>query len=453
MTRRSLRLRLLVVSMASIAAALVLAGFVLVALFGRHVERRVDEELSAHIRQLAGRVAFAADGTFSLTADPADPRFAEPLSGLYWQVQEDASGSRLRSRSLWDYVLALPDDDLARGIIHTHLLPGPADARLVAQERPVQYEAGGGQRVLRIAVAIDTRSLDRLRAEFAADLVLPLVALGAILAFAAWVQIWLGLRPLDAVRRGIGAVRARAQRRLAGRFPDEIMPLVSEVNELLDAQERVMEHARNRAADLAHGLKTPLTVLVGDARKLRSRGEGEIAAELETIARSMQRHVDHQLARARLAADAARSRAEADLGSIVEAVVATLRRTPQGERIAWSVAVPVGRKAPVDASDLTEVVGNLLENAAKWARRAVRVEAVEQADRVALRVLDDGPGIPDERIEVIGARGIRLDEATPGSGLGLAIVRDIAAAYGGELTLHNRPEGGLAVTAFFPRVA
>ena len=445
---RSLRLRLLVASIVSIVAALVLAGFVLVALFGRHVDRRVEEELSTYVRQLAGQLSFSADGSLQVSGDLADPRFTEPLSGLYWQIQDDQSGARLRSRSLWDYVLPLPPDRLATGAVHQHTLPGPGGAELLVQERQVVYSTPV-ERTLRIAVAVETRNLQALRAEFAADLVLPLAALAAILVLAGWVQVWFGLRPLHAVRRALAAVRARSQSRLIGRFPAEITPLVTEVNELLEGQERAIQHARHRAADLAHGMKTPLTVLISDAQKLQRRGETEIAAELETLARSMQRHIDHELARARLSAKTDRGAAE--LRPVVEGVVATLRRTPQGEAVDWRIALPPDCIVGCDPGDLTEIVGNLLENAVKWARTAVSVEVGESADGVSLRVLDDGPGVPAGEIEGIGQRGVRVDEAKPGSGIGLSIVREIITAYGGRLFLENRQGGGLAATVLLPR--
>jgi signal transduction histidine kinase len=167
----------------------------------------------------------------------------------------------------------------------------------------------------------------------------------------------------------------------------------------------------------------------------------------------MQQQIDHQLARARLAAEVRRGQFSTGVAEVAAAVVATLRRTPRGEAIEWTIAVPQGCTVSLENGDLTELVGNLLENAAKWARRLVRLEAVESAGEVEVTVLDDGPGIPADRLASVGARGVRLDATTPGSGLGLAIVRDLVAAYGGRLKLRNRPEGGLAVTAWLPRGA
>lgn len=451
MIRNSLRLRLLLASVASIAVALLLAGLALVALFERHVERRVDAELETYIRQLAGNLDVGADAAPALSADPADPRFTQIFSGLYWQVQDHSGGPVLRSRSLWDYVIPLPADALEPGVIHAHELPGPEGSRLHVQERPVIYDTGAGRRVLRIAAAIDRRTLEQARAEFAAELAVALAVLGLVLVAAAWVQVTVGLRPLEAVRRGISEIRSRSRRRLDGRYPDEIMPLVAEVNELLDAQETAMERARHRAADLAHGLKTPLTVLAGDARKLRARGETEIADELGELAGAMRRHIDGELARARAAAESARGRSETDLAATVEGVVATLRRTPRGAALEWELALPERCPVALDANDLAEAVGNLLENASKWARRRVRIGASETDGAVALTVLDDGPGVPEEMIEALGARGVRLDQRIPGTGMGLAIVKEILEAYGGAVTLRNAAGGGLLATLSLPR--
>ena len=450
MTRHSLRVRLLLTSAASIAVALGLAGFGMVELFERHVERRQEAELASYVGQLAGALRFADDGTPSLSVPPADPRFGQPLSGLYWQIQEDASGLRLRSRSLWDSVIPLPEDPLEPVQPHIHEVPGPGSEPLIVQERRVLYDTANGRRAFRIAAGIDHREAQRAAREFGTDLVPALLALALVLIAAAWMQVLVGLRPLEAVRIAVGRVRSRARQRLDEDFPDEIMPLVGEVNDLLAAQERAMDHARNRAADLAHGLKTPLTVLVNDARRLRARGEDEIAGEIENMVGTMRQHIDHELARARLAAGTAHGGAACDLVAVARGVVATLQRTPHGEALAWRLALPERCAVAVDANDLAEIVGNLAENAVKWARDAVTIEAVSVDGAVRLTVADNGPGVPDDQIDVLGARGLRLDERMPGSGMGLAIAREIAEAYGGALSLANAPRGGLVATVTLP---
>lgn len=451
MSRRSLRARLLLVSTASIAVALALAGFALVELFERHVERRVAAELATYAKQLAGNLQFDAVGMPSLAGGLADPRFGQPLSGLYWQIQEDATGIRLRSRSLWDYVLPMPKDRLVGGVVHTHELPGPGGEELMVQERPVIYDVAGAPHTMRIAVAVERRSIEQAGREFAAELAPALLVLAAFLSVAAWAQVLVGLRPLEAVRQGVSRIRARARQRLDDPYPDEIMPLVTEVNDLLTAQEEAMERARNRAADLAHGLKTPLSVLVGDARRLREQGAHDIADELEDLARTMRRHVERELTRARMDAGRLGGRHSADLCEAVRGVVATLKRTPRGEMLDWALDLPGSCAVAMEAGDLAEVAGNILENAAKWARRTVRVKVLQTGAGVRLYVRDDGPGVPDDRIGSLGERGVRLDERTPGSGMGLAIVREILAAYAASIEFRNDPEGGLEVALTAPR--
>lgn len=446
MNLRSLRIRLLAAAVLSIAAALLLAGLGLVALFERHVERRVSAELTTYIHQIAGYLDFGADGSISLSGTLADPRFERAFSGLYWQINDESADIRVRSRSLWDYVLPMPADDLTPGVVHSHRLPGPDGGMLTVQERIIIYGRPEGERLVRIAVALDRRDIEKARVEFAGEVAPALLLLTVVLAIAAWAQVSIGLRPLEGIRRGVNAIRSKRQQRLRGNFPDEVMPLVQEVNELLDEQDRSMERARARAGDLAHGLKTPLTVLTADARKLREQGEAGFADEIEDLARFMQRHIDRELARTRIAYESGRRRRQANLAEVVGGLVATLRRTPRGEALDWTLAIPGDLVVGIDPGDLTEAVGNLLENAAKWARSSVRVIADRDGGAVVLQIRDDGEGILEKQISALGQRGTRLDEQVPGTGLGLAIVKDILDAYEGDLELCNEPAGGLKVT-------
>jgi signal transduction histidine kinase len=448
MRRRSLRLRLLLAAVASVGVALLVAGSALVALFSAQIDERIDAELDTYIRQLTAAVVLDPDGTLRLTRPLADPRFDKPYGGLYWQIQDDAHGTALRSRSLWDTRLALPADKLRPGVVDRHTLPGPGGQPLLVRERPVILPVAGGERMLRIAVGLDMRDILDARGELVGQVAVALGVLGVVLLVAAWVQVGVGLSPLEAVRRGLNAINAGERRRLEGAFPDELQPLVGEVNQLLAAQERAMEAARARAAELAHGLKTPLTVIAGDAARLRERGEAEIADELEELAGAMRRHVEHELTRARLQF-AGSGRPATPLAGAIEPILRTLRRTPAGGALDWRVAVPAAIAVALEPPDLAELLGNLLENAARWARASVTIEAV-RAGPVRLTIADDGPGVPPAMIDRIGERGVRSDERPGGAGIGLAIVRDILEAYGGALRLENRPEGGLRATVELP---
>lgn len=446
---RSLRLRMTLVALVSLTVALGLAGIGLVELFGRHVERRIGAELDTYLDQLSAAVV--PDSGQSMTAGLrlGDPRFDQPLSGLYWQIVDEDSGAIERSRSLWDTVLDLPVDTPAAGETHAHQISGPRDARLLVHERRVTLQAADGLRTVRLAVAIDLVELERAQAEFAHDLAPSLTVLGIVLLAAATAQIAIGLKPLTALRSAVAAIRRGSATRLIGDFPAEVEPLVEEVNTLLAEREAMTERARAHAADLAHGLKTPLTALAAEVRRLRERGETGIADEVEAIASTMRRHVDRQLARAK-ARMGQRTRAQCDVAGVVDRVVAVVRKTPAGARLAWTVAVPASLSAAIDADDLTEILGNLLENAARHAATGVAVAAETSEQGVSLFIDDDGPGIaPGERDAAL-RRGGRLDTHGPGAGIGLAIAGDLAEMWGGSLRLDAAPIGGLRVMVRLP---
>lgn len=447
MRLHSLRQRLFAAAILAVSVSLLAVFLVLTHLFERHVTRHYDAELQSWLRQLSGVVEFLPDGKVELARPLPDARFGEPLSGLYWQIEEDETGMIVASRSLWDTHIPLPKDALPLGQVDSHVLPGPQGSQLRIQERRIVFDLPSGSRSLRMAVAMDMTEIAAARRAFAADLWPYLVAMGLLLLVAAWFYTGIGLAPLDRIRRSLYAVRNGATRRLEGDFPSEVMPLVEEANALLAAQDESLAQARARAADLAHGLKTPLAVLQSDAERLRARGQGDLADEMSQIASQMGRHVQRELARSRLRGEAATPIA---LLPVVERLVASFRRTPGGEKLDWTVQIPDTLLVAADAQDLTELLGNLLDNAVKWARTAIRIEAKADGATALIHVLDDGPGVPESALPSLAGRGVRLDEAVPGHGLGLAIARDIAAACHGVLGISNRPGGGFAVRIELP---
>jgi signal transduction histidine kinase len=246
------------------------------------------------------------------------------------------------------------------------------------------------------------------------------------------------------LRRGVADIRSGQRRHLPSAVPAEVKPLVEEVNGLIDAQEREIERSRSRAADLAHGLKTPLAALAADAARLRERGQEDIAKEIEAVGDAMSRHVDRELARAR-ARDTARQRGNVatPLKPLVESLVATLARTPAGQGLSFDARIADGLTVPLDRTDLAEVLGNLLENAARHAKQQVRIGVDAKGAEIVIE--DDGPGIaPAERARML-ERGARLDRRGDGAGLGLAIVQDVLSAYGWRLELASSELGGLKV--------
>ncbi len=443
MKQNSLRLRLVAGGATAIVIALTIAGITLTLLFERHVARTVAQDLEVHLKQLLAGINIDSENRIVVPRPPADPRFAEPLSGLYWQISDDRD-QLLRSRSLWDTTLSLPIDEPASGETHQHEIGGPAGARLLATERRIVLKSGGHDVPVRVAVAVDLARVTDARTAFAADLILALGVLGIVLAAATAIQVSLGLRPLDALRRGIADIRSGRGRHLAVQGPDEVRPLVDEVNALLDAREQDVARSRHRAADLAHGLKTPLAALAADGDRLRQKGETAIADEIEVVIDAMRRHVDRELARARVQGrDLSGRGAATPMLPLVRSLIATLSRTAAGGRIHYETTMADDIVAPFDRTDLAEILGNLLENAARHAKSRVRIAAEMSSNGLAIGIEDDGPGIAPELRSAALARGVRLDERGDRTGLGLAIVQDVLDAYGWALHLDNSELGGL----------
>jgi signal transduction histidine kinase len=379
----------------------------------------------------------------------ADPRFQRPLSGLYWQIQDLDRPTLLRSRSLWDAVVELPEGDLEPGKVHQHTLDGPTGEALLVRERRVIFQTDGETRRLRIAIAVSRQELVSARDAFAAGMLPYLAVIALLLILAAWVQVAVGLSPLDAVRRGVSAVRSGERRRLGEAYPHEVMPLVDEMNALLDAQERAIADARAWTADLAHGLKTPLMVLTADSQRLRERGDEAMADDLDQLAETVRRRVDRELIRARLRSGFRAKQTRSDVPAVLRRIVRTLRRTPRGAELDWVTESEEALAAAIAPDDLAELLGNLLENAVKWADRVIRV-SVTRDRGVRIRIEDDGPGVPQDQLANLGRRGLRLDEKTQGTGLGLAIVLDIVEAYRGEIAFARSAIGGLAAEVLIP---
>ncbi|WP_346898536.1 HAMP domain-containing sensor histidine kinase [uncultured Roseibium sp.] len=450
MTRGSLRLRLLLAGAISILLALALSATGLTVLFYRHVERRVDTELGVFLDQIVSGLAQNTEtGALELTRAPSDPRFEVPLSGLYWQVSFD--DTVLRSRSLWDNVLQLPDDELTDGALHRHVIPGPVSGDLLTLERSVKLSPRAGGQTVRVAAAITLSDVRSATRDFAFDMLPYLILLALFLIGAAYIQVTIGLRPLHRIRQRLRVIRQDPDARFgtAG-FPQEIEPMALELDTLLTDRQTRIEKARARAGDLAHGLKTPLQVLLGDVERLRSAGLHDIAEDVEHVAHTMQRHVERELARARLATGT--GQAVSNIGEAVNRVVSVVSRTPAGAALDWALDVDEQANVVIDPDDLAEALGNLLENAARHARSHVKVRTVSADGRVTIRIEDDGPGIPEDQIEKMLERGGRLDQSTSGAGLGLAIVQEIADVWGGTFRLCPL-QPGLAVELGFHAIS
>jgi signal transduction histidine kinase len=466
---KSLRIRLLAAAAIVVSLVLVLAGFALVVVFERNVIRAIDIELDAYIDQLASILVRDESGDVTIENELADPRFRQPYGGRYWQVSSD-KGVLLRSRSLWDTLLQIDEVPAPGAGVRRQELAGPdrqvlyAAIRSVILEQPGPQEERPGQEQIQpgpqggrpgaeeeryvLVAAMDRAEVDNINAKFGGDIVPALGVFAVLLIGAAWVQVSVGLAPLEKIRTGLEAVRLGESRHLDADVPSELHPLVAETNRLLDAQESALVKARARAGDLAHGLKTPLTALTMLAEGLRNDGQGGLAHEIEHQLQGLGRHVERELVRSRIAAGAQATRTL--LEPTVSGLVKTISKLPRGDGIDWCIESPAGLAAAVDEVDLAEILGNLMDNARKWTRSAVAVKVRRRDREVEILVEDDGAGIPEHDRSRVLNRGIRLDERVPGTGLGLTIVKDIVEAYNGRLDLGPSDIGGLRVSLVLP---
>jgi signal transduction histidine kinase len=262
-----------------------------------------------------------------------------------------------------------------------------------------------------------------------------------------------GLRPFEELRGRLAAVRSGAARQVDGSYPTEVQPLVRDLNALLDHQQRAVGRAVAKAGDLAHGLKTPLAVLAQEAERAAANGHADLAGAIAEQVERMQRQIDYHLAHARAAASGAMPGAHCEVRVSAEGLARTLLRLHAGRGIAIDVQVPGGHVVRSQREDLDEMLGNLLDNACKWARGRVTVSSASapgQPAAIAIAVDDDGPGLAPALRETVLQRGVRADEAAPGSGIGLAIVRELAELHGGSIVLASSPLGGVRALLSLP---
>lgn len=450
---RSLRLRLFLAAIVTTGIALTIAGFGLAALFERHVARRVDNDLTSFLQRITAHVDIDDEtGGLAMQPEPGNrQRSSMPYGGYYWQITDGGKIVRT-SRSLWDQTIPPPPDKYANSTdVHRYLAPGPGGTRLVVMHRAILLERpDGSSQKLDLSVAVDNRVISEPTDRFIEDLALSLSLLALVLVVAAGLQISIGLRPLEAVRREITAIRSGDQKKLSDDFPSEVQPLSEELNALLHAQDVTLTRARNRAADLAHGLKTPLTALSGDIRRLREKGEEKLADDIAQAVDMMSRHVGREMARARIRSSGTLYVAKTPVQETLTPLIETLRRTPSGGEIDWRMNIAAGQTIPMDRDDLIECIGNLLENAAHHAETTVSIGVKDQGDHIRMTIEDDGPGIPTDKRERLQERGHSLDQSGNGAGLGLAIVQDLVDAYDARMSLDESRLGGLLIAIDIP---
>ncbi|MCW5691834.1 MAG: sensor histidine kinase [Pseudolabrys sp.] len=450
----SLALRLFVSATVWAVVILLITGIVLSSVYRQAVERSFDRRLGVYLRTLVADVAAPEEdkGPQAL----GEPLFELPLSGWYWQITRlDPGKPELRaSRSLWDGGLPhLEDQGVAPGPDGSRqgYVTGPEDQKLRLLERNI--DLGDEGRYL-VAVAGDAAEItDEIRA-FDQALLATFSILAAVLLLTTMFQVRFGLAPLKRITDSLAAIRSGNAERLSGNFPVEIAPLARETNALIDSNKEIVERARTHVGNLAHALKTPLSVIVNEAA---ARSGDPLADKVQEQAAIMRDQVARHLERARIAARASVVGSITDIAPVVEALARTMEKIHRDRGITVDVARTDAVRFRGERADLEEMVGNLVDNACKWAVSRVAIEVLrecgsgEAAEQVVRLVVDDdGRGLSPAEREQVARRGQRLDETKPGSGLGLSIVTELAALYGGELKLGAAPSGGLRAELVLP---
>ena len=441
--RKSLTFRLIVGASLLCGATLLAAYVLLTTLFDLHLRRGIDAELVDRLDDLAAGLETTADGGIRLLREPDLPKYDRQLSGYYWQVESEDTPP-IRSRSLWDARLPSPVARNALGEISLREIKGPRSEQLRLAQRTLQFETPSPP--VTFSVAADLAPVQTAARQFSRILAISLIVLGVGLVSALVLQVRVGLRPLEEIKSALAAIRAGTVKRLSDNTPTEIAPLAHELNALLDHHGSLIDRARGQAGDLAHALKTPLAVLRNEMEN-EATPDRELALEQIDV---MTDAVQHHLARAQAVGGARLLGVRADAAHAIEALARTLPRMIDRD---IEVELALSEK-PLwfagEGQDLSELLGNLLDNACKWAAGKVRIAAARANDRLKVEIADDGPGIAAEQRAKALLRGGRLDERKPGSGLGLTIALDLATLYGGSLTLGQSALGGLKVELDLP---
>lgn len=437
----SLWRRMILIAAVWIGLLLAGGGYALDRVLVSAVTRNFDDQLEYVLNTLIFTSEIDPAGEVVFNREPADQRFLEPNSGLYWQVSAPKHEPFI-SRSLWDRQLAYGKPHSDRSV-HAYDSKQFREERLRVVERDAKIP--GSSVSWRFQVAQSRDGLDAQIDALRRTLVRSFALLGLGLVALAALQTFYGLWPLRRVREEIARMRAGLASRVSGRMPREVAPLVEELNALIEHNEVQAEEARRHAGNLAHALKTPLTVITNAA----AAGAQDLPETVIREARTMRRQVDHHLARARAVGRRITGQSRTPICPSVESVERAVRRLYPNVRI--DTDGPRDLVAHIERQDLDEIVGNLVENAAKYGGGSVFITMSAQMGFVELMVEDDGAGIPEaDRVRIFD-RGVRLDSGKPGTGLGLAIVRDVVEIYGGTVTLEESEDlGGLLVRMRLP---
>jgi len=431
---------------------LALGGAVLSNAFRMAAQTNFDAALQADMDGLIAAAEPDPNGGVMLADRFLNHNFDRVYSGLYYQIRLGNSGGQI-SRSLFDKDIN-PVDLTKKGALTWGSAVGPENQQLRVVSRKVDLTPdNSGDAEYTFLVAGDMAAVERQTQEFNTTLFWSFLILGLGLIAAILVQVKVGLLPLRQVSKGLAKIRDGEARRLEGRFPTEIAPLATELNSLIQHSEEVVGRARTHVSNLAHFLKTPLSVLAAEAEAHESDpAAAPLADMVKRQVFSMRRQVDHYLTRARAAGSLDVLGNRTQISAVMDDLARVIARIHVTRGIVIDAECDDGLYFRGERQDLEEMLGNLIDNGCKWARSRVRVRCEKTDGRLVLTVEDDGPGLSAQQRAQVGSRGERLDESVPGSGLGLAIVRDISKLYGGFFSLDQSSLGGVLARLELPAI-
>lgn len=445
----SLTLRAVLLSTLWAALSLVLVASVITTLYRSAAEKSYGDLLSAQLFNLIAATGLDANGALSGNPDLGDIRYQQPKSGWYWSVEPTTPKvtGALKSLSLDGEMVGtadIRDKPFDQDFRRNYTVEGLDGESVDVFETEVTL--GADDQIARFRVMGNHNEFEAGITDFSRTLYLYLFLFGVGSIAGNVFAILAGLRPLKQARQALTAVREGKAHRLDGEFPQEIAPLASEMNALIENNRRIVERSRTQVGNLAHSLKTPLSVIANESRDIGGRS-GKLVGEQ---AQAMQTQIQHYLQRARVAAQRDSVVFRAPVAPILERLLRVMRKLDPNKDFRLAGSEPDLLFAG-ESEDLEEILGNLLENASKWGRKAVGISVEAGAHQFTLSIGDDGPGLTPEQMAEALKRGRRLDETKPGTGLGLSIVADTVKEYGGDLRLGKSPLGGLEVRFSLPR--
>ena len=440
--RNTLAFRIIALSGVWILVALVVTGLMLVKSHRAHTAQHYDAHVSMHLEELTGASHFSEEGDFTLAFRPSDPRYRVRYSGWYWEVKQGHE-TLVSSLSLGHSSLDLKGVKPASHV-RIHEIAGPQNE--ILRVHVIAMKVDPGRDPIVFLATAPSRSITEDVVEYSNDVLLGFIALGIGLLLTVVVQVRVALKPLKAISSSIADIRAGKVSELPADQLEDVQPLVDELNNLLDHNAELVKRARNQLGDLAHSVKNPLAVINNAVHEMEAGQKELILQQTKDISRS----VDHYLSRARTFGTQKVLGSRSSIRSATEDLVYVMQKIYKQRNLDFDLSGLRGCWFRGEGQDLEEMLGNLLDNACKWAKNGVRVSCGTENGRLEIAVADDGPGIAKEDFDHVMRRGHKLDESKPGHGQGLGIVKDIAALYGGSLQLERSHLGGLQAKLDLP---